>query len=349
MPRPSVGPFGNAAARTPAWIGAPPSRRAAQRLAGYQPPVGGLLPAGLRTTLRIFSTAPADPSLSLPANSLTWRRGRSGSVWRNVPLYPRPAGAQNDSVPLTRAPPRAYSPSPRLTASWFFRPPYARFSSVNFSASGSALDPANSKRRAAAAYGTGIALMVPVFLSPNGHDRGLLPLALLVGVLVLLAPSQTCLVRPDGAGHRVRPRQGAPRLPAPVQQEPRRALAYSKIFMQLRAGYALGTGGEQVRGYGPVPVADFGVFHDGPDPDAEALVALRTVVRHARVLGGAGVLAVASGTPAAVRPHVLLEPLHGGPVVGERVEQFRQGQVPVFDRVAFAVCLFTRASREVSI
>ena len=130
-----------------------------------------------------------------------------------------------------------------------------------------------------------------------------------------------------------------PVIPEPVQQEPRRALAYSQISSQLYAGYALGAGGEQICGYGPVSVADFGLLHGGPDPDAEALVALGAAVWHARVLGGAGVLVATPGAPAAVRPCVPLEPLHGGLVVGEHVEHLQHGQVPVFARGRALFCL----------
>lgn len=72
-------------------------------------------------------------------------------------------------------------------------------------------------------------------------------------------------------------------------------------------------------------VADLGVFHDRTELDAKALVAL--VVRHARGLGSTGVLVAASGAPAVVRPYVPPKPLHGGLVIGEQLEQFRQRQV----------------------
>ena len=62
----------------------------------------------------------------------------------------------------------------------------------------------------------------------------------------------------------------------------------------MHAVYASGVGGQQARCYGPVSVTDLGVLHDGPCPDAEAFVAF-SVVRNARVLGGASVFASASG------------------------------------------------------
>ena len=85
------------------------SQPAAERVAGYQLPVGEPFTHWVRTIPLILSTAPVALSLSRPENSLTYRCRCLGSTWWNAPLYPRLAKAQNDSIPLIRIFPRTYT------------------------------------------------------------------------------------------------------------------------------------------------------------------------------------------------------------------------------------------------
>lgn len=104
-----------------------------------------------------------------------------------------------------------------------------------------------------------------------------LPLAFFAGMLVLIASTEIRLVCFNGTGQHIRLCQGSPCLPDPVQRKPCRFLFHAQIAAQLHAGYALGTCGRKVDGYGPFTVADLGARRGGTGLDAKVLFAFRAI------------------------------------------------------------------------
>ena len=175
----------------------------------------------------ILSTAPTAPSLNPPPRKL---------VDVSVQMF----GAYVAERPVVPAPlpgPEQFCPADAdlaldvLFAAVVDRPVVVQaivgpFSSLNTRASFVTFNSINSAKWTVMVFGEGIALTVPVSLSPM--------LTTTIFFLcscqhaALLAPSQVCLVGLNGAGHQLLSRYGAPHLPEPVQQEPRRALAYSQ-------------------------------------------------------------------------------------------------------------------------